>query len=89
MGIIKPFDIKRLRPFRKGGAQLPDPEHVEEKMRGVDSDLKPDEQNYVRHYLGYADVLLDQGAGAKEEQTEPESENNNVIELPNRRNNAA
>jgi hypothetical protein len=80
MGILKSFDIKRLRPFRKGGNRLPPttPEE-EEKITKLDHDLQPDEQAYVRHYVNYADVLLTSG----EEQTAPGTKSGeNLVEMP-------
>lgn len=59
MGILKSFDIKRLRPFRKSGANLPQSSaEEEEKIARLDHDLQPEEEAYVRHYVNYADVLL-------------------------------
>ena len=75
---LKSFDIKRLRPFRKSGNTMPRTVPDEEdKVTRLDHDLQPDEQAYVRHYVNYADVLLD------EEQPAAESESgNNVVEMP-------
>lgn len=59
MGILKSFDIKRLRPFRKSGNNLTRASaEEEEKIAKLDHDLQPEEQAYVRHYVNYADVLL-------------------------------
>jgi hypothetical protein len=63
---------KNLVPFRKrhGRYKIPGmtPEH-EVLMDRVDPDLSPEEQSYVRHYLGYADALI---RGAEENAfTEP------------------
>ncbi len=47
----------------------------------LDPELRPDEQAYVNHYLGYADLLL----GAPEPAAPaaiPEPRPTNVIELP-------
>lgn len=59
MAIIKTFDFKRLRPFRKSGNQIPRLNGDEERLQQYDPDLKPEEESYVRHYLSYADVLLE------------------------------
>jgi len=58
VGILKSFDIKRLRPFRKSADHLTESPGGEEQMEGVDPDLKPDEAGYVRHFLRFADVFL-------------------------------
>ena len=58
MGILKSFDIKRLRPFRKSADHLTESPGEEEQMKGVDPDLKPEEAGYVRHFLRFADVFL-------------------------------
>jgi hypothetical protein len=63
---------KNLVPFRKrhGRYKIPGmtPEH-EVLMDRVDPDLSPEEQSYIRHYLGYADALI---RGAEENAfTEP------------------
>lgn len=82
MGILKSFDIKRLRPFRKSGDRMPrtGPDE-EDKIAKLDHDLQPEEQAYVRHYVKYADVLLDQ------EQPVAESESgNNLLEMPSQNN---
>jgi hypothetical protein len=69
MGILKSFDIKRLRPFRKNGGRLPGPANEDERLKKLDPDLRPEEQGYVRHFLGFADVLLG------------EKEQSNVMEM--------
>ena len=79
MGILKSFDIKRLRPFRKSGNRMPRTVPDEEdKIAKLDHDLQPDEQAYVRHYVKYADVLLD-----KEQPAASESEDN-LVKMPKR-----
>lgn len=76
MGILKSFDIKRLRPFRKSGNRMPRTiSDEEDKVAKLDHDLQPEEQAYVRHYVNYADVLLDQEQPASES-------GNNVVEMP-------
>jgi hypothetical protein len=53
---------KELVPFRKrrNSYKLPKMGKEEEEriIDAVDPNLKPDEQGFVRHYLGYADVFL-------------------------------
>jgi hypothetical protein len=52
---------RNLVPFKKrhGRYKIPGmtPEH-QVSLDRVDSDLSPEEQKYIRHYLGYADALL-------------------------------
>lgn len=63
MGIIKSFDIRRLKPFHRPGERFPTPiPEKEDTLTELDPDLKPDEQAYVSHYLSYADVLLNEPA---------------------------
>lgn len=53
----------------------PAPEKADQVF-DLDHDLRPDEQAYVNHYIGYADILLNHEA---EEGVQPQSQ---VIELP-------
>ncbi|HET6933807.1 MAG TPA: hypothetical protein VFI72_03145 [Candidatus Angelobacter sp.] len=57
---------KNLLPFRKkrNGFRLPGAatEEEEQMVEEVDPKLRPDEQGFVRHYLGFADVLLNSPA---------------------------
>jgi hypothetical protein len=52
---------RNLVPFKKGPGRYKIPgvasEH-EVLMDRVDADLSPEEQGFIRHYLGYADSLL-------------------------------
>ena len=52
---------RNLVPFKKGPGRykIPGlaPEH-EVLMDRVDADLSPEEQGFIRHYLGYADAFL-------------------------------
>jgi hypothetical protein len=56
------LDSKNLVPFKKRrhGYHLPGltKEIEEQVIDEVDPELRPEEQGYVRHYLGYADVML-------------------------------
>lgn len=81
MGILKSFDIKRLRPFRKSGNNLPPSSaEEEEKIAKLDHDLQPEEEAYVRHYVNYADLML-----GTEEASTPASQTGkngkNVVEM--------
>src|SRR5512140_2592743 len=52
---------KNLVPFRKRHGRYNIPGMTSENqilMDRVDPDLSPEEQSYVRHYLGYADALM-------------------------------
>lgn len=57
---------KNLLPFRnkRNGFRLPGAatEEEEQMVEEVDPKLRPDEQGFVRHYLGFADVLLNSPA---------------------------
>jgi hypothetical protein len=81
MGIKRSFDIQRLKPFHREGNRMPKPapEKADEVFE-LDHDLRPDEQAYVNHYIGYADVLLNDPN--QEEAAQLKSLHTNVIELP-------
>jgi hypothetical protein len=52
---------KNLVPFKKRHGRYKIPGMTTENevlMDRVDPDLSPEEQSYVRHYLGYADALI-------------------------------
>jgi len=73
------LDSKNLVPFKKrsNGYHLPKltKEAEEQVIDEVDPELRPEEQGYVRHYLGYADVMLKSAdAGLETELDEPEEE---------------
>jgi hypothetical protein len=81
MAILRHFDIRRLKPFHREGDRMPKPAPEKaDKLSDLDPDLRPDEQSYVSHYLGYADVLLN---GSDEETgADAPLKPSNVIELP-------
>lgn len=56
----------------------PAPEKAD-TLSQLDPDLRPEEQSYVSHYLGYADVLLNSDEEAEVDSEVPRS---NIIELP-------
>ncbi|HKW77304.1 MAG TPA: hypothetical protein VJN64_17360 [Terriglobales bacterium] len=72
---MKHLDSKNLLPFRKrnNGFRLPgtSSEEEEQMVQEVDPKLRPDEHNYVRHYLSRADTLLQRS-----------EEQSNVTEFP-------
>ena len=79
MAVIRAFDIRRLKPFRRGDNSLPKPAPEKaDELAQLDPGLKPDEQSYINHYLGYADVLLNES----EEPVGPDRQHPNIIELP-------
>lgn len=52
---------RNLVPFKKRQGKYNIPGMATEKpisMDRVDTDLSPEEQGYIRHFLGYADALL-------------------------------
>jgi len=79
MGIIKSFDIRGLKPFHRTDGRLPQPgPETEDKIAELDPGLTPEEQSYVNHYVGYADVLLNE-SGDESSQTP-----DNVVEIRRR-----
>ena len=80
MGIIKSFDIRRLKPFHRTDNRLPQPApDKEDQIAELDPKLTPEEQAYVNHYVGYADVLLHE---SEEEDAPSEQKPDNVVEMP-------
>jgi hypothetical protein len=70
---------KNLVPFKKRHGKYNIPGMAPENqvsMDSVDSDLSPEEQGYVRHYLGYADALI----RSAEENAPPELRDGDFIE---------
>jgi hypothetical protein len=60
-GIPEQLRSKNLVPFKKryDGYKIPGMTTENQfLMDRVDADLSPEEQTYVRHYLGYADALM-------------------------------
>jgi hypothetical protein len=56
---------RNLVPFKKRAGKYNIPGMTSESqvsMDRVDSDLSPEEQGYIRHYLGYADALIKSAA---------------------------
>jgi hypothetical protein len=93
------LDSKNLVPFKRrhNGYHLPglQKDSDEQVIDEVDPELRPDEQGFVRHFLAYADVLLNNAAGseqASEAQDAAEAkraQDNNVTEMPRRDDEAA
>ena len=85
MGIIKPSDIGRLKPFHRNNPDMPKPApEREDKIADLDPDLKPEEQSYVNHYVSYADILLNHPP-PESSPSVPEFADN-VIEMPKAQN---
>lgn len=91
--VVDHLDSKNLVPFKKrrNGYHLPGlTKEVEEQVIDeVDPELRPEEQGYVRHYLGYADVLLKNAeteAAAEEEDAQPKNslDGDKITEMPKR-----
>jgi hypothetical protein len=80
MGIIKSFDIKNLLPFHKPGKGVPESIGKEDKIAELDPNLSPEEQVYVAHYLGYADILL--AAQVPGEEPATQDKEDKIVEMP-------
>jgi hypothetical protein len=74
----KHLDSDNLIPFRRHdhAYHLPQlaEETAQETVDEVDPGLEPEDQGFIRHYLGYADVLL--------RAADQESRQSKVIEMP-------
>jgi protein tyrosine/serine phosphatase len=77
-----------LVPFRqrRNGYRLPkiETEREEEIREQMDSDLEPEEETFILHYLRYADLLLASYEAAAQTKNDDSNiaESNNVVELP-------
>lgn len=75
------LDSNNLVPFRRrrNGYHLPGltKEIEEQVIDEVDPELRPEEQGYVRHYLGYADVML-KNAEAEDAESQEETARQNT-----------
>jgi hypothetical protein len=91
------LDSKNLIPFkrRRNGYHLPElqKESEEQVIDEVDPELRPEEQGFVRHFLGYADVFLNHASTTPEEElSEKESSESkpaNLLRMGRRRNDEA
>ena len=81
-GLVDHLDSKNLVPFRKrrNGYHLPGlmKEASEQIIDEVDPELRPEEQSFVRHFLGYADVMLKNAE--EQEETHPQQSGLDEIE---------
>lgn len=81
MAVIRHFDLNKLKPYLREGDRMPKPAPEKaDTLSQLDPDLRPEEQSYVSHYLGYADVLLD--SDSQEPETASDAPRSNIIELP-------
>jgi hypothetical protein len=81
------LNSSKLVPFkrRRNGYHLPglQKEAEEQVIDEVDPELRPEEQGFVRHYLGYADVLLKSSEAEEAPDLErPGDAADNVTEMP-------
>lgn len=80
MGLKRSFDIQQLKPFHREGNRMPKPAPEKaDEVSDLDHDLRPDEKAYVNHYIGCADVLLNE---PDQESAQSRSLLPNVVELP-------
>jgi hypothetical protein len=94
--MVDHLDSKNLVPFKRrhNGYHLPrlQKEAEDQVIDEVDPELRPEEQGFVRHFLGYADVLLNHAnANPEEEPPEeaPSEQTTNLIKMPERKDEAA
>jgi len=71
------LDSKNLVPFkrRRNEYHLPglQKEAEEQVIDEVDPELRPEEQGFVRHFLGYADIFLKHANATAEEELSEET----------------
>jgi len=103
--MVDHLDSKNLVPFkrRRNAYHLPglQKEAEEQLIDEVDPELRPEEQGFVRHFLGYADVFLNHANAMSEEELsqepagEPSSQEpssrqaTNLFRMPPRKDEAA
>jgi hypothetical protein len=81
------LESKNFEPFKKrgrNGYHLPNlgKEQDEQVINDVDPELRPEEQGYVRHYLGYADIMLKHAEEEPPEQPDASHDAGKVTEMP-------
>lgn len=68
LDMVDHLNSNKLVPFkrRRNGYHLPglQKEAEEQVIDEVDPELRPEEQGFVRHFLSYADVLLNNAVAA-------------------------
>lgn len=89
MAMTDPLHSKNLVPFKKrrGAYSIPGmtAESEDRSMELVDHDLTPEEQRFIRHYVGYADTLLKsmpEQEFVRQEYENTSVEENNITEIP-------
>jgi hypothetical protein len=94
--MVDHLDSKNLVPFKKrrNGYHLPglQKEAEDQVIDEVDPELRPEEQGFVRHFLGYADVLLSHASANPEEELPeeaPSAQTTKLIKMPERKDEAA
>ena len=94
--MVDHLDSKNLVPFkrRRNGYHLPElQKEAEEKVVDeVDPELRPEEQGFVRHFLGYADVFLNHANATPEKELSEEDPSElpaNLLRMPRRKDEAA
>jgi hypothetical protein len=91
--MVDHLDSNNLVPFkrRRNGYHLPglQKEAEDQIIDEVDPELRPEEQSFVRHLLGYADILLNNASAREQPEDESLNESSNVTEIPRRDDEAA
>lgn len=94
--MVDHLDSDNLVPFkrRRNGYHLPglQKEAEEKVIDEVDPELRPEEQGFVRHFLGYADVFLNHASTTPEEELSEEAPSEQcpkVADMPLRKDEAA
>ena len=92
--MVDHLDSTNLVPFkrRRNEYHLPglQKQAEEQVIDEVDPELRPEEQGFVRHYLGYADVLLKNPAPENDPELDASSDaKDNMTEMPARERKAA
>lgn len=92
--MVDHLDSTNLVPFkrRRNEYHLPglQKQAEEQVIDEVDPELRPEEQGFVRHYLGYADVLLKNSAPENDPELDASSDaKDNMTEMPARERKAA
>ncbi len=91
--MVDHLDSKNLVPFkrRRNGYHLPglQKEAEEQVIDEVDPELRPEEQGFVRHFLSYADILLNKATDDELPEDKSPDKSSNVTEIPRRDDKAA
>lgn len=85
MRTTDPLHSRNLVPFKKrlGSYHIPGLTREDERsIEHVDHDLSPEEQSFIRHYLGYADLLINSVPEESAEEQEEPSQSDTGTENP-------